>query len=144
MKPRHLARPRRARGFGLIDALIALAILAFGMLGMTRLQARMLAQATEGQSRMTASQLGDELISSALVDTLNPACYTLPAAGVCGSAAAKAIADDWKVRALAALNAGSTVTSTYTAATGRFSVVIMWTGKQTGDTRTLEATTDVR
>lgn len=147
MKPRPLPRQRRVRGFGLIDALIALAILAFGLLGMTRLQARVLAQATESQSRMTASQLGDELVSLALVDNTNAPCYTLPAAGVCGSAAATAIADDWELRALAALKDGSTVTATYTdtgSDSGRFSVVITWTGKQTGDTRRLEATTDVR
>jgi type IV pilus assembly protein PilV len=144
MTPRRIPSRRRARGFVLIDALIALAILAFGMLGMTRLQARVLAQATESQSRMLASQLGDELLSSALVDTTNRECYTLPAAGACGSVTAKAIADDWKVRALDALKAGSTVTSTYTAATGQLSVVITWTGKATGDPRRLEATTDVR
>lgn len=134
---------RRSRGFGLIDSLIALAILAFGMLGMTRLQTRSLAQATESQSRTTAAQMGDELISSALVDTANKACYTLPAAGTCGSVTAKAIADDWKTRLVAGLKDGA-ATSSYDATTGRLKVVITWTGKQTGDTRTLEATTDVR
>lgn len=143
MTTRRPPRLRRSRGFGLIDALIALAILAFGMLGMTRLQARSLAMATEGQSRMTASQMGDELISSALVDTANKACYTLPAAGTCGSSTAKAIADDWVLRLAGNLKNGS-ATSTYDATSGRLRVVISWTGKQTGDTRTLEATTDVR
>ena len=137
--------PRRAkaRGFGLLDALIALAILGFGMLGMTRLQARALAQATEGQSRSTAAQLGDELISSALVDTTNRNCYTLPAAGTCGSTTAKAIADAWLLRVQGGLASGA-ATSTYDATTGRLQVLITWTGKATGDTRTLEATTDVR
>jgi len=142
MKTHHTSR-RHARGFGLIDGLIALAILAFGLLGMTRLQARALAQATEAQSRSTAAQFGDELVSSALVDTANKACYTLPAAGTCGSTVAKAIADGWKTRLLAGLK-DAAATAAYDASTGRFRVVITWTGKQTGDTRTLEATTDVR
>lgn len=136
-------RPRAQRGFTLIDALIALAILAFGLLGMTRLQTRALAQATESQQRMTAAQFGDELIGSVLVDTVNRNCYTLPAAGTCGSTTAKAIADDWKTRLQATL-AGGSASSTYDATTGRLRVVISWTGKSAGDSRTLEATTDVR
>ena len=53
---RLLNTPRRAaRGFTLIDSLIAMAILAFGLLAMTRLQARALAQSTESQARMTVS-----------------------------------------------------------------------------------------
>jgi Tfp pilus assembly protein PilV len=148
MPRRHTTLPHartraRSRGFGLIDAMIALAILAFGLVGMTRLQARSLAQATESQSRMTAAQLGDELISSALVDTANRNCYTLPAAGTCASTTAKAIADDWNTRLGASLPDG-TATSTLDAGTGRLRVVISWTGKAAGETRTLEATTDVR
>lgn len=142
----HHHRPltgRRGRGFGLIDALIALAILAFGLLGMTRLQARALAQATESQSRMTAAQLGDELVSSALVDTANRDCYTLPATGTCASPTASTMAADWKTRLEAALPSGS-ATATYTSGTGRFTVLISWAGKGSGDTRTLEATTDAR
>ena len=74
------------RGIGLIDALIALAILSFGMLALTRFQGRMVSQTTEAQSRSTAMRLADELMSTALVDPANLACYTMPATGVCGSA----------------------------------------------------------
>jgi type IV pilus assembly protein PilV len=147
---RHLLKSRgRSRGFTLIDALIALAILAFGILGMTRLQARALAQSTESQSRMTAVQLADELISTALIDAANAPCYTLPAAGACGNPSGRTFTTAWEIRVIggtgvvAALPGGA-VTSTYTAATGRFTVRITWTGKESGDTRTQEATTDVR
>jgi len=132
-----------AAGFGLLDALIALAILAFGLLAMTRLQARALAQASESQGRMTAAQFGDELIGSMLVDLPNRDCYRLPAGGTCGSATAKAIADDWKSRVVASLRDGA-ATSTYDSATGRMTVSISWTNKETSGTRTLLATTDVR
>lgn len=142
MKPP--SRPgRRSRGFGLLDALIAMAILSFGLLGMTRLQARALAQATESQSRMTASQYGDELVSTALIDTAHKECYTLPAVGICSSSAARALTTDWNSRMAAALP-GGTATSTYDSASGRLQVVINWTGKESGDLRSLVATTDMR
>jgi type IV pilus assembly protein PilV len=146
----HLLTARgRTRGFTLIDALIALAILAFGILGMTRLQARSLAQATESASRTTAVQMADELISTALIDAANAPCYTLPAAGACGNASGRTFTDDWKTRLVGGTGVtarlpGSSVTATYVAATGRFTVSITWTGKESGATRTQESATDVR
>jgi hypothetical protein len=113
------------------------------MLAMTRLQARAVAQGSESQSRLTASQFADELLSAALVDSANFACYTLPAAGACGSATAAARTADWKTRLEATLPYAS-ATSTYTAATQQLQVVVNWRGKEGGDTRRLEATTDVR
>jgi type IV pilus assembly protein PilV len=142
-RPQRRGTRTSARGFSLIDALIALALLAFGMLAMTRLQARSLAQATESQARMVAAQLGDELLSSVLVDPGNRACYTLPADGTCGSATAKAIADDWETRALAALKDGA-ATSSYDATTNRMEVVLTWKDRKNDDPRQLTATTDVR
>jgi type IV pilus assembly protein PilV len=136
-------RRRPGRGFSLIDALIAMALLAFGILGMTKLQARALAQATESQSRSIAMQFGDELISTALVDAANKTCYTLPAAGACAVTAARALTTDWNTRLVAALPTAS-ATSTYTSTTGRLDVVITWTGKESGATRTMKASTDVR
>ncbi len=134
---------RRMRGFSLMDGLMSMAILSFGLLGMSRLQARALAQATEGMQRTTAAQYADEIIGSALVDTANVACYQWPVAGVCGSATAKDATADWRARLIAAMPSGS-VTSTYDSAAGRLKVVVNWAGKQTTDTHTLEATTDVR
>ena len=134
--------PRRLRGVGLLDALIALAILAFGLLGMTRMQTGLVRQASESQARLTAAQLGDELLSTALVDVDNAACYTLPAAGACASAAALARAEDWRLRALAALPGDPTATAALVD--DRLTVTLTWTGKTAEDPRTLEVTTDVR
>jgi type IV pilus assembly protein PilV len=122
-----LTRPR-ARGVGLFDGLIALAILSFGVLGMTRLQVNLVRQATETQSRTVAVQLADELLSTALVDVDNAACYTLPAA--------------WETRALATLP--GTATATATLAGDQLTVRLGWTGKAAEDARSLEVTTDVR
>jgi len=144
----HLLKARRQAGFSLLDGLIALAILAFGLLGMSRMQARTLAQATDNQTRFTAVQYSDELLSAVLIDAGNYACYTLPASGTCGSTAARAITTDWNTRLQAALP-GAAATSTYDATTGRLKVSVSWTAKTTNDdgshdSRKYEATTDVR
>lgn len=133
------------RGFGLIDAMIALAILSFGLLGMTRMQSRVIAGATEAQSRLAAQAYSDELIATVLVDLPNAACYTKPAAGTCPSTTASARTTDWAARAASApLLADVSTGAVLDAGTGRFTVTINWTGKESGSTRTLEAATDVR
>lgn len=133
-----------ARGVGLFDALIALVVLSLGLLAMTRFQGRMVAQTTETQSRQVAAQFAAEHLSTVLVDVGNAPCYTLPQAGVCASALASAGTADWAVRTAAALPAPVTTTSTLEAASGRLTVAITWLGKDSGDTRTLQAVTDVR
>jgi len=133
-----------ARGVGLFDALIALVVLSLGMLTMTRFQGRMVAQATETQSRQVAAQFAAEHLSTVLVDVNNAPCYTLPQAGACNSAAARAGTADWATRTAAALPAPVTTASTLEAASGQLTVAITWLGKASGDTRTLQAVTDVR
>lgn len=137
-------RQHASRGFGLIDALIALAILGFGLLAMTRFQSRLIAAGSEAQGRSVAQQFSDELLSSALVDVNNATCYTLPAAGVCGSTKARERTDQWATRVAAALPGSVTTSSVLNAGTGRLTVSINWTGKESNATRTLEAATDVR
>ena len=125
-----------SRGVGLLDAVIALVILSFGVLGMTRLQGRLVAQGSEAQQRLVATQLGDELLSSVLVDVNNAACYTLPQSGVCGNNAAAARTSTWATRVAAALPGPATSTATING--DRLTVSINWTGKGSGDTRTLD------
>lgn len=134
---------RSVRGFALLDGLIALVIFSFGLLAMTRFQARMVASTTEVQGRLTALQSSDELLSSVLVDTGNAACYTLPQVGACASARAVTQTTGWATRTAAALP-GTVTTSSVLAANGQLTVAITWTGKETNDTRRLESTTDVR
>lgn len=146
MKPKAPAPTRPPRtgqhGFGLFEAMIALVILSFGLLGMTRLQARMVAGTTEAQQRLAAQQLVDELLARALIDTANSACYTLPASGSCGSTAARTGTNTWGTDVGAALPDGA-ATSTLNV-NGRLVVAVTWTGRESGATRTLEVTTDVR
>ncbi len=136
--------PRMSRGVGLLDGLIALAILAFGMLGMTRFQSRLVMQGTDAQTRIVATQLGDELLNLALVDPGNGGCYTVPAAGACADAGARAFTAAWAVRAQAALPGTVTVGSTLDAVTGQLTVLLTWTGKGSGDPHQMQAVTDVR
>lgn len=136
-------RPRTARGFGLIEALIAMLILTFGLVALTQFQGRLISQGTESQSRTTANQLATELLGTVLVDTANAACYTLPQTGSCSNTAAKDRAAAWADRVEAALPAAS-ASATLDTTTSRLKVAITWTGKESGATRTLESTTDVR
>lgn len=139
--------PRRAvrqRGVSLIDALIAIAILSFGLVGMTRMQGRMVTSATDAQLRTTAVALADELLNTVLVDTANAACYTLPQAGVCASAAATARTTAWAARVNATLPGAVTRTVTLDAGSGRMTVSIGWTARDNADPRLLNVVTDVR
>jgi type IV pilus assembly protein PilV len=138
------ARQGRQRGVGLIDALIAIVILSFGLIGMTRMQGRMVSSATDAQLRTTAVGLADELLNTVLVDTTNAACYTLPAAGACASAAATARTTDWAGRVAATMPGSVTKTVTLDAATGLMTVSIGWTGRDGSDPRLMNVVTDVR
>ncbi|MFN0182200.1 MAG: pilus assembly protein PilV [Aquabacterium sp.] len=140
---RHLTLRRSQRGIGLIDGLVALAVLAFGLLAMTRFQSRLVAQSTESQQRVAAMQFGDELLSTALVDVGNAACYTLPQQGACNSAPAQARADDWSLRTLAALPGSPTAGVALDTANNRLTVTITWTGRHASETRTMQMATDV-
>jgi Tfp pilus assembly protein PilV len=137
------ARPAR-RGSSLLDGLIARAILAFGLLAMTRLQGRTVTQATEAQFRQAATQLAAELLATVQVDVANAACYTLPQAGACANAAAIARTAEWSTRVSSSLSGSVVATSTLDAAAGRLAVLITWTGRDAGDTHQLEVVTDVR
>jgi type IV pilus assembly protein PilV len=154
MKP---YRWRAARGVGLLDALIAMTILTFGILGMTRLQARMVSQGSETQSRMAAARLADELLNSALVDPANATCYTVPYAVpadfpgppvkpwlACGKQTDKDRTAAWAARSVAELPGTPTAGAVLDGITGRLTVTLTWTGKESQEPRTLVAVTDVR
>lgn len=145
MAPPLNRRARRAQaGFSLLDGLVGMTLLAVGLLGLAKMELGLIAQATEMQDRLVATQLGDELLSTVLVDTPNAACYTLPATGTCGSDAAKAVATAWRAQALAALPGATSASAVLNTTTNRMTVTLGWTGKATRDARTLEVATDVR
>lgn len=135
---------RSQRGFGLFDAVIALAVLAFGMLGLTRFQTHLASQGIESQQRSTAGLLADELLDTMLVDAGNAPCYTWPQTGACGSAAALALTTDWHTRAMATLPGATSAVVALDAVNNRLTVSLTWTGKDSTETRLHEVTSDVR
>lgn len=147
MKPRPTRRHQR--GISLIDGLIAIAILSFGLIGLTRMQGRMVTAATDAQFRTTAIQLADEILNTARVDNTNAACYTLPAEGTCASATASNTTAAWATRVAESLpgDAEPTVTLETTGATpGWMTVSISWRPRDLLETerRVLTVRTDVR
>ena len=135
-----LKRPRR--GMTLVDALIGMSLMAFGMLALAGFQTRMVAQTTEAQTRTVAMQFANELLNTALVDHDNLACYSLPAAGVCASAVARNGTNAWGLRVGNGLPGPVVVTSTQAGT--RLTVQIGWAGKASGDDRALTVVTDVQ
>lgn len=102
MKPQPTRRHQH--GISLIDGLIAIAILSFGLIGLTRMQGRMVTAATDAQFRTTAVQFADEILNTALVDSdENAPCYTVPATGTCNVATAAASTAAWSARLADAL-----------------------------------------
>jgi type IV pilus assembly protein PilV len=137
------ARRHGARGFGLIDAMVAMVILAVGMLALVRMQTRLVAQSTDVNMRLTATRLADELLSTALVDRDNANCYTVPTVGTCASTIAEAQTASWKERVKVELPDGAASAVLNVGQTNPLTVTLTWTGKGTNDTRTLKVTTDV-
>jgi type IV pilus assembly protein PilV len=133
------------RGISLIESLVAVAILSFGLIGLMRMQTRMVSAGTEAQQRSSAAQLADELLTLAHVDNGNVACYTLPQAGTCGSPAATARSTDWSNKVAGALPGTVTRSVVWNSATGRLTVNIGWTARDPSDpARQLVVASDVR
>ncbi len=130
------------RGMTLVDALIGMSLMAFGMLALAGFQTRMVAQTTEAQTRTVAMQFANELLNTALVDPANLACYSLPAAGVCASAVARNGTNAWGLRVGNGLPGPVAVTATQAGT--RMTVQIGWAGKDSGEARTLTVVTDVQ
>ncbi len=114
----------------MLEALIAMVVLVFGLLGMSRFQAKVVKAGTDGQVRLQALAMADQLANLAQIDTAaNAPCYTLPAVGACGSPTGRQSATNWRTRALATLPGAPTATSVYDANTGRLTIRLTWTGK---------------
>ena len=123
-------RRHALRGFGMLEALIAMVVLVFGLLGMSRFQAKVVKAGTDGQVRLPALRMADQLASLVRIDQpANAACYTAPAAGVCGNAAARTLTDNWRAATLAALPGAARAPSPLNAAHGRLTIRLGWAGK---------------
>jgi type IV pilus assembly protein PilV len=110
------------KGSALIEALVAMLIFAFGVLGFVGLQGAMVRSQSDAKFRTDAAFLVDEVIVLASTDTPNVANYVTAPGAVCAYAKCK----DWVNRVAKGLP-GGTATITYVVATGAFSVTLAWT-----------------
>ena len=137
-------------GLGLIDALVALVILSFGMLALAGFQVRLLTQSTDANSRVVVSAFADELLNTVLVDSENSLCYQRPMPSACTSsgasaAAAASAAEAWSQRVASAVPGFLSASAALQDSGRRLTVSIRWTSKgKEADVRELETTTDVR
>jgi prepilin-type N-terminal cleavage/methylation domain-containing protein len=138
------ARRRPARGFSMIECLVSMSMLGFGLLELVSFEGRLIGQGTEAQHRMTATLLADELLNTMLVDVDHAGCYTVPQAGDCSSEEARVRAADWQQRALAALPGDAKATSRIDAASDRMTVTLSWQFKPGAETRQHEVSSDIR
>lgn len=113
------SRRRAAAGFALIEALVALMIFAFGVLGIVGLQAAMTKSQTGSKFRADASYLAQQLIGTMWTDVGNLSSYQT------SSCAGHARCADW-----AGLVSQKLPSSGYTvavdAATGEVTIRITW------------------
>lgn len=133
-RPRRVpGRPRSARasrGVALIEALVAVTVLAIGVLGTLYFQGFVMSSATVSSQRLEASLLADELIAMAHSDTANAGCYANTGVTACGSATAAAYMADWTARTLARLpGAASHLPVVNYAADRTFTVTLQWVQK---------------
>jgi type IV pilus assembly protein PilV len=143
---------RQQKGFGLLEPLIAIVILSFGILGLARFQLNMLAQAADSRSRLNATTLAEELLSQVRVDPANAGCYaTNPPAGSCHFAGALATYKEWEAKSLSVMGSLAGVDksqvgvkSELNTVSSQLTVTLTWTTKGEATQHQHVVTTDVR
>lgn len=133
----------KQKGYTLMESLVAMVLLAAGMLGVIGLQARMIAVNTQSQHRMQASLYASELVGMATADAANVGCYAVLAAppADCSSHKAASLAAKWAENTLNGLP-NSEVVATVTP-DGTFSVTLQWKRDQESTTHNYVLTTRI-
>ena len=139
-------------GSSLLEPLISICILSFGLLGLAHFQLNMFAQNADARMRFNATSLTEELLSQVRVDPANAGCYTdSPPAGSCSYQPALQTYSDWKAAAMTTMGslAGSekskvSVASSLDTATNALTVQLKWSTKGSIDLRVHTVVTDVR
>lgn len=113
--------PRRGQaGVALIEALIAMLIFAFGVLGLVGLQAAMTQAQTAGKFRADAANQVSDLFALVQTDHFNNLGQYSE-----GSCAGYARCADWKAKAMASLPAAE-ITFATNAGAGTVQVTVSW------------------
>ena len=67
MRSLHLSKRRRGRGFTMIEVLVSLLVVSFGLLGLVGLQATAVRLSTDSRDRGAATFLADQLLGQLLI-----------------------------------------------------------------------------
>ena len=139
-------------GSSLLEPLISICVLSFGLLGLAHFQLNMFAQNADAKMRISATYLTEELLSQVRVDPANAGCYTdNPPPGRCNYQPALQTYSDWKATAMKTMGslAGAdksnvSVSSALDTATNALTVQLKWSTKGAVDLRVHKVITDVR
>lgn len=119
-----IGKPHRAEhGFMLIEALVALLIFAFGVLGLVGLQATMTKAQSTAKYRADAAFLAQQLLGTMWADAPNLASYTT------ANCAGYPRCNSWATKVAGTLPAG---TATISLAASDVTVEITWTQPNEG------------
>ena len=141
---RALPPPCGERGVALIEALIAITVLAVGVLGTIYFQGFVMSMTTVSQQRLEASMFSEELLGMVLSDPTNAGCYANAGVTTCASANAAAFMTDWTTRAQARLPGSSTHPPAVTFAADRsFTITLQWVQKDGATVRNLIVATQI-
>lgn len=128
------------RGSSLLEALIALLILSFAILGLIALQSNLLRIASQAQYRLQASLLAQNVAGMISVDPANVGCYALVAGSAmpcpAGSAQSAVQVEAWREEVLATLP-NATEPSIAVAADRTATVMLSWKSPKDLATRNL-------
>lgn len=124
---RGLCRERAAQGFMLIEALVALLIFSFGVLGLVGLQATMTKAQSTAKYRADAAFLAQQVIGTMWSDAPNIASYAMGGGAVACTGYARC--NNWADKVASTLPAG---TPAVTVAGSEVTVAISWTQPNEG------------
>jgi len=127
MKPAPMLRARARQGFALVEALVAVALLAIGLVGMLGLQARSVSALEDSAMRTEATLAAESLLGIMSTDQANLAAYAV-AEGAAPGAPLRPWHEATRAR-IPSATIGVTVTPGAAAAGTRVDIRIAWTRK---------------
>jgi type IV pilus assembly protein PilV len=130
-----LRRPAPARGFAMIEALVAILIFSIGVLGLVGLQISMSGAQTSAKFRSDAAYLANDLVGTIWADSTNLASYAS------ANCSAYAPCKNWELRMKDALPGSSHEITT--ATTGDVTIRISWRVPNEGTHQFVTSTTIV-